>query len=283
MMFGPNFPNVHVDGVYENEFSRASDDGYTLSIGFGGVFGSITQLSTAGTFIFQVNGIDLVGDWHAGSPPPVNSGDIVVTGQRDAPTGYFQINPILNGFDFGDGYGGGGGGGGLAPQPATFATTNLAIASLHAKLASADDRDTKEHFAIIYQNASGYHVSPLFPGTSLEGNLAPLFGWMATNGIAFSQVVSLYHNHDAYEYGTDSDAVAANRYPSNNNGHGQGDWPTADFFVQHGTNPSVFTLSLEDVDHAVRYFSYSQESTYASLTRDQRINGNELPSPILTH
>jgi hypothetical protein len=162
MMFGPNFPNVYVDGVYENEFSRASDDGYTLSILFGGVFGSITQLNTAGTFVFQVNGIDLTADWHSGSPPPVNSGDIVVTGQRDAPTGYFQINPILNGFDFGDGYGGGGGAGAYSKPSPDWSIHNPGVQSALA-LAHADEAGVIRAIAAwgtIVAAALNAHIDP---------------------------------------------------------------------------------------------------------------------------
>ena len=156
------------------------------------------------------------------------------------------------------------------PPPPTYMDTNCAVNALHTQTDASSNVNTNEHFGIVYHNASGYHTSPLFTGTD-QGSISTITNWMAANGVSFSQVTSLFHNHDAYDYATSSDEAALNRYPSSN------DWNAANYFIQNGANASVFTLSLEDTDHVVRDFNYTNESTYKNLSTDQKINGTDLP------
>jgi hypothetical protein len=124
-IFGPSFPTANeMDpggtlGLFEDdrEFTLRFFEETGFSVTFNAdSFGSMTQLDPSGdSFLINVNGIDLIGDWHSGSPPasepPADA--IVITGQRDAsgntiPTGFYLFDPTANGFNFHDGHGGGG-------------------------------------------------------------------------------------------------------------------------------------------------------------------------------
>jgi hypothetical protein len=119
-IFGPSYSNVN-EGAFDTYPSGTT--GHTFSLnsvndtGFSGtvsssreLLGSVTVIDpTTGAYLFTVDGVSIVGDWHSGAPPmfaPSNA--IVITGTRTAPTGYFQFIPVANGINFHDGYGGGG-------------------------------------------------------------------------------------------------------------------------------------------------------------------------------
>jgi hypothetical protein len=125
-IFGPNYPNVTdtdfmVSSDYsielENDFSfnMISSDDQGFSVTFDNIFGSISSLDPdAGSYQFNLNGIDLIGSWTVGPPPDslLSPDSIVITGQHvvdpTAPiTGFFEFNPAVSGFNFNDGYGGG--------------------------------------------------------------------------------------------------------------------------------------------------------------------------------
>ena len=285
-------PNVSLlqllDGTIDQDFQLLGLGQTDFSAVFDGNFGSMSVNALANNYIFDMNGSGLIGVFNAGAPPASepSSNCIVITGHLGSAEGCFVFDPLANGINFADGHGGGTTPPAPPPTPPTYTTMNAAVEALHMQLATAKDKDTKEHFGIVYKDASGYHTSPLWTGTGLKGNLQPLFNWMAANAVPFSEVVSFYHNHDSYEYATTSDEAAVNRYPSLIQNEGK-DWLAADFFVHPGPNitgadPSVFVLSLEDTDHVVRDFSYSLESTYTSLSTDDMVGGYRLPSAAPT-
>ena len=73
-------------------------------------FGSITSFDASSeTFLLQMNGFDLLGQWHPGAAPDSVSADsnsIVIVGHRNEEsrvsfgyTGYFSFNPLDSGYD----------------------------------------------------------------------------------------------------------------------------------------------------------------------------------------
>lgn len=199
-----------------------------------------------------------------------DNSDIVVTGN---PGDYGDWGDFGDYGDYGDGGGGGGGGdsGPTEPPAPTFQGENCANNSLHSATDAAGDTNSREHLGIVYQDASGYHTSPLFTGDSQGVHINQVTDWMTANGVAFSSVVSLFHNHDSNEYGTSDDEAAVNRYLSTN------DWNTADYFVNHGADANNFTMALEDTDHVMRDFSYSDQAQTRNLSTQQKIDGAHLP------
>lgn len=180
------------------------------------------------------------------------------------------------GGDFGDSGGGIGGDSSPPPPPPpppppTFQGKDCANNSLQSATNSAGDTNSHEHLGIVYQDASGYHTSPLFTGDSTGVHIDQVTQWMSANNVPFSSVVSLFHNHDSNEYATSADEAAVNRYLSTN------DWKTADYFVNNGANAANFTMALEDTDHVMRDFSYGDEAQLSKLTDQQKIDGSHLP------
>lgn len=251
--------------------------------GFSAAFdGNIASMTYVGddSYQFGIDGFTLVGTYEIGSPLPSDPlNDIVIIGHRTdsgdvTSEGYFTFDPLLNGFNTNYGIS-------PVPTPPSYTALGDALAAIHSQIDTTSDVDQKEHFAIVYKDASGvFHTSPIFVGTAngLQGFLQPLFNWMAANDVQFSQVVDLYHNHDSAEYAHTSDEALGNRYPSIN------DWNSAaQYFISMGASPSAFTLTVEDTSHVARDFSYSDVNTYRDLLTDddyaRMIAGVNLPPP----
>jgi hypothetical protein len=184
----------------------------------------------------------------------------------------------------GDGSGDGGGsntGGGDVGQP-TFDDQGCAINAIKTQIALSPDHTHAEHMAIVYHDQTGIHTSPIFVGNGSQAPTPQVVAWMEANGISFSQVTDLYHNHDPDQYATNPVEAAVNRYPSGVvNGN---DWTVADEFVHPidgsaGADPNNFTMTLEDTSGVVRDFAYSQENYYKSLSVGQMIGTVGLPDP----
>lgn len=130
------------------------------------------------------------------------------------------------------------------------------------------------HIAASVTYVKGINA-PIWEGTGEGASVKQIYDWIVANNIDFSQVVDLYHNHDFNTYGLSSDSALINRYPSVN------DWNTAySYFIRMGADPSVFTLSLEDTDHVVRDFDYSDRPSYTNLGDSQKQGGDRLPTPV---
>lgn len=178
---------------------------------------------------------------------------------------------------------GGSGDGGASDQGAgnTYTGQPCAEQAIHQKIdAMANhDVDHREHAAIVYHDSSGYHDSPIFEGNGQQTGLGQIFDWMRANGIAFSQVVDLFHNHDSDTYGDSDLSIAVNRYPSHSM-NDPDDWDAADYFVQQGADPSVFTMTIEDTEHVIRDFHYSDEDLFRDMGNDSKDNGSHLPASV---
>ena len=111
-IFGPSFPNVN-SGAFDTSNSNRN---FTLNLhntsGFSifddNYFGAIDVIDpTTGAYLFTVGSINLAANWYSGSPPSNTPADaIVITGTRDAPSGYFRFNAAGSGINFDDGFGG---------------------------------------------------------------------------------------------------------------------------------------------------------------------------------
>ena len=97
----------------------SSTEGFSASFGENN-FGSMTALDPSSeTFLLQMNGLDLVGQWHPGAAPDsvsTDSNSIVIVGHRNEESrvsfgdaGYFSFNPIDSGYDLAASFGSGGG------------------------------------------------------------------------------------------------------------------------------------------------------------------------------
>ncbi|MEI9989028.1 MAG: hypothetical protein WDM86_03230 [Rhizomicrobium sp.] len=210
------------------------------------------------------------GDGTTGSGPTET---VTVTGTYDPYGG------DGGGFDpGGDGGGGGGGNPGDPPPQNTFEGQHCAVNAIKDDIAQQSDHTSAEHLGIVYHDSTGYHTSPTFTGNGSQASLTSLFTWMTDNGVAFSEVTDFYHNHDQAQYGQDSATAEVNRYPSGTTALGGQDWNTADYFVAHGADASVFTMTVEDTNGVARDFAYSQESTYKGLSLGQLEAGHDLPT-----
>lgn len=99
---------------------------------------------------------------------------------------------------------------------------------------------------------------------------------MKANGVAFKRVTSLFRNHDGNEYAKSDDEAAVNR------GLPMDDWNTADYFVNNGADPCVFTMAIEDMSYTMRDFAYGDQSQWRNLNEEQKINGMHLPKSAPT-
>jgi hypothetical protein len=183
------------------------------------------------------------------------------------------------------GMGGGGGssGGGSTPPEGVDPNHNYdaerdqVAQSVKDQINHMSDKDTKEHEAILYVGADGkVHSSPIFTGNEQKVDPQKILDWMSQNNVDMHSVVGFIHNHDAYYYGTSTEAAEVNRYPS------VGDWGTADYFSSHGAGAgtSGFAMYLVDTDHALRQFDYNDNGLYRHLTDDQKERGVNLPGSM---
>lgn len=178
------------------------------------------------------------------------------------------------------GTGGGGGGGQTPPSEDTHQGEDCATQAIKDEIDSKPTNNTKEHSAIVYKGADGlYRTSPAFTGSAGTAPLVELIQWTLDNNVAFSQVTSLYHNHDSLTGADNPNEVAVNRYPSSSlyASNGRGDWGIADDFVRLGADPAVFKLTIEDTEGKARDFAYADKAKYENLTLDQMKAKKDLP------
>lgn len=230
--------------------------------------GGFSPLSGAGDDddATDLEDVVVVGDWEfpplipyspGGGSPPDGSGD---------PTG-----------------GGGGGGGssgpdvrGLEGHEGVACATN----DIRDDINSQSTNDSSEHVGIVFQGSDGrYYSSPGFTGASGEVDYVQLGQWMAGRNISLSDIVVIYHNHDATS-STNPDPDL-HRYPSNQNTVAPGanhDWMAYDAFVAGGVNAGTLLIAIEDQNGVVRFFDYDDRDAYANMTREEMERRENLPS-----
>jgi len=176
---------------------------------------------------------------------------------------------------------GGGGGGGSGDDPGEAGQDCRDRHAIAAKNEINDHPDDgrKEHGSIIYRDANGaVQRSPVLHGNPDGIPRSVIEGWLASNGVAMSQVIGLAHNHDAWIYAQTDEAAAVNRYPSEN------DWEFAEWMVGLGAGGSAgaegFALYVIDTAGQLREFEYGDRSFYETLSRPQKVGGNGLPDAM---
>lgn len=90
-----------------------------------------------------------------------------------------------------------------------------AALKIQQEIKDKPDDNRKEHIAIVYRDGNGVmQSSPAFAGSRGQANMAEVQTWMNANGVSVNQITALVHNHPRAVYGTTSEDVAINRYPS---------------------------------------------------------------------
>lgn len=217
-----------------------------------------------------------------------NPGDIDVLGERyEEP--WWDIDNLPSGDSGGDPVigGDGSGGGDTPPGQQGHQGENCATAAIQAEIDSKPTNNTAEHTAAVYRGSDGlYYNTPVFVGTGGTVAVAQLISWMLSNNIDFSQLTSLYHNHDDASVPNDPTNIGVNRYPSHlYASNGSGDWAIADLFVNPhpslgqtgGADPNVFKLTIEDTNGVARDFLYADAAKYKALTKQEMEVGKDLP------
>ena len=189
-IFGPSYPNVsegafdtYPSGATSHTFSLNSinDTGFSGSVSDSDILGSVTVIDDAGDYLFDIDGVQIVGAYHFGVPSLTTpSESIVITGVAypdHSHDGYFQFIPTSNGLDFHNGYGGGAPHVGQFQMPGASAAAKL-FASQHVHNLGVGPED--EHYyelaldalADFYDWASANPLEQLDVGNGLNVSAA---------------------------------------------------------------------------------------------------------------
>ncbi|MBX9575617.1 MAG: hypothetical protein K2X07_08265 [Caulobacteraceae bacterium] len=189
----------------------------------------------------------------------------------------------------GDG-GSGGGEGPTVPQDPGHAGEGCALNAIRDEINGEPTNDSSEHSAAVYRGADGrYYTTPVFTGSSGSAPVDQLIVWLIENGIPFSQITSVYHNHDSAGGASNPNEIAVNQYPSHLfAANGIGDWFMAGLFVNPpsqlgqvaGADPLVFRMVVEDTAGTARAFRYQDRQFYEALSLQDMLNGVGLPAPV---
>jgi hypothetical protein len=131
--------------------------------------------------------------------------------------------------------------------------------------------NSKEYGSIVYKHPDGRVLhSPPLGGTGDTIDLSVFTNWMTQNGVSWSQVMGMVHNHPSNVYGTSQTEADVNRYPSS------GDWGFAQYAMNNGAQAS-FSLYINDTSGNLREFAWSDRTQYQNLTQQQMDDGQNLP------
>lgn len=197
--------------------------------------------------------------------------DIIVTGTPYQPPYYYP--PSYGYYPSPSGYPGyyPGGGGTYPPPTDNYCQDQEAMQGADEIEAKSDDAN-KEYGSIVYRAANGQVLhSPPLAGSAEGVTLQAFTNWMTANGVSYSQVMGIVHNHPANIYGLDSTSADVNRYPSAN------DWNFATHFMNNGAQAS-FSMYINDTNGTLREFAYADKANYVNLTQQQMDDGYRLPS-----
>jgi hypothetical protein len=187
-------------------FDIITSDDSGLSADFDGNFGSMTLLdASTNTFQFDMNGVDLIGTYHAGPPPAdldTSPDAIVITAPHISgstttdttdPTGYFLFDPNGSGLNFADGFGGAG-------SPTT------GPAALHIKGGSVLDQNAAQSsLALLYKYSPTAHaLIDAAAGITLDLFVANITGEGQQDGF-YPNTDQLYWDPFEVVEGTNSD------------------------------------------------------------------------------